>query len=334
MNFNQLIYFAQTAKTGSMRLAAQNLFISQPSLSAAIRQLENELGFALFTRTNNGVILTEEGQKALAVVGEIFTAARGFEAIKAQTQSHNPSDIACHLKIHTIASQIDFILAEVLEHFKATYPKVTFSISEQTGAYTIDAVLNKISDLGIITISRNQLDMLEANHELECIEFLCEQIYIMVSQNSALAKKRAVTLKSLAPTPLALLIDNNPDLLKNTDDATIIRRVLGIDLPNKIVFKCSSPILLENYVATHDCFSPVFASVVLSPHTSGDLSAKSLKIVPVKDVFGYFCIIYRKDNPYCSVITHFSKLLQNYHRTLNNFSHEPLSNRDSQKSDQ
>ena len=61
MNIQQMKYVAAIANNGSFREAAKKLFITQPSLSNSIRELEEELGISLFLRTNKGAFLTEEG---------------------------------------------------------------------------------------------------------------------------------------------------------------------------------------------------------------------------------------------------------------------------------
>lgn len=61
MNFNQLKYFNTVAEQGSVSKAAELLHISQPSLSAAIKELEEEFGTTLFNRHYRGVALTREG---------------------------------------------------------------------------------------------------------------------------------------------------------------------------------------------------------------------------------------------------------------------------------
>lgn len=62
MNIQQMKYVVAVANNGSFREAAKKMFVSQPSLSAGIKELETELGITLFTRTNRGAYLTEEGQ--------------------------------------------------------------------------------------------------------------------------------------------------------------------------------------------------------------------------------------------------------------------------------
>ncbi len=61
LNIQQMKYVAAIANNGSFREAAKKLFITQPSLSNSIRELEEELGISLFLRTNKGAFLTEEG---------------------------------------------------------------------------------------------------------------------------------------------------------------------------------------------------------------------------------------------------------------------------------
>ena len=63
MTLQQLSYVVTVAETASVNKASQALFLSQSSLSASIQNLENELGFAIFRRTNRGVTVTPEGEE-------------------------------------------------------------------------------------------------------------------------------------------------------------------------------------------------------------------------------------------------------------------------------
>ena len=65
MNINQLKYVLEIAASSSMREASTKLYISQPALSASIRELEEELGILIFERTNKGISLTDEGREFL-----------------------------------------------------------------------------------------------------------------------------------------------------------------------------------------------------------------------------------------------------------------------------
>lgn len=63
MQINHIEYFLEVARCQSISKAAKNLFITQSTLSTSIATFENELGFKLFTRLRQGVILTPEGEK-------------------------------------------------------------------------------------------------------------------------------------------------------------------------------------------------------------------------------------------------------------------------------
>ena len=71
MTLQQLRYVIAVAENGSIGKAAQALFISQPSLTNAIRDLEQELGFALFNRTNRGTAVTRDGMRFLAYARQV-----------------------------------------------------------------------------------------------------------------------------------------------------------------------------------------------------------------------------------------------------------------------
>ncbi|MEC5128101.1 LysR family transcriptional regulator [Verrucomicrobiales bacterium BCK34] len=76
LNFHHLRYFWTVARSGSVRGAAEELGVSQPSISAQIRLLEESLGEDLFLRTGRRLVLTEAGQTAMTYADEIFSAGR------------------------------------------------------------------------------------------------------------------------------------------------------------------------------------------------------------------------------------------------------------------
>ena len=73
MTLTQLKYIIETAKAGTISRAAEKLYISQPSLTAAIRELEHEFGITIFQRTNKGIILTSEGEEFLGYARQVIT---------------------------------------------------------------------------------------------------------------------------------------------------------------------------------------------------------------------------------------------------------------------
>jgi LysR family transcriptional activator of nhaA len=76
LNYHHLLYFWAIAKEGSLRRASEVLHVSQPSISAQLKQLEESLGAPLFTRTTRRLILTDTGQTVLEYAEEIFSLGR------------------------------------------------------------------------------------------------------------------------------------------------------------------------------------------------------------------------------------------------------------------
>ena len=76
LNYHHLLYFWAVAKEGSLRQASEVLHVSQPSISAQLKQLEESLGAPLFTRTTRRLILTDTGETVLQYAEEIFSLGR------------------------------------------------------------------------------------------------------------------------------------------------------------------------------------------------------------------------------------------------------------------
>ncbi|MFZ0443188.1 MAG: LysR family transcriptional regulator, partial [Bacillus sp. (in: firmicutes)] len=87
MTLQQLKYVIEVARCRSISQAAQNLFISQPSLSNALKELEKEMGITIFSRTNKGIIITTEGSEFLGYARQVVEQAELLENRYTHTQS-------------------------------------------------------------------------------------------------------------------------------------------------------------------------------------------------------------------------------------------------------
>ena len=130
MNLTQLRYVKAVAETGSFTLAAEQCYVTQPTLSNGIAQLEQEFGERLFTRTTRAVALTPFGRhilpfidKALAAQAELLQESRSFTC---------PAQTA--VRIGTSPLLRTGWLASLLEEFRKTHPKVEVILHEQNMA--------------------------------------------------------------------------------------------------------------------------------------------------------------------------------------------------------
>ena len=95
MNTQYFIYAIEVEKTGSITQAANNLFMSQPTLSKAIRDMESSVGFPVFKRTSKGVVPTQRGTEFLIYAKKIAAQLQKMDAIlHAQDTSHQLFSLA------------------------------------------------------------------------------------------------------------------------------------------------------------------------------------------------------------------------------------------------
>ena len=89
MTLLQMSYILEVDRCGSMNRAAQNLFLSQSALSAAIAEVERELGVTVFLRTNRGVTLTEEGRELVAQIAPLVEGSRQLTRYYSQRRAED-----------------------------------------------------------------------------------------------------------------------------------------------------------------------------------------------------------------------------------------------------
>ena len=145
MNERKLRYIMEIAKEGSITNAAQNLFITQPSLSNLLLSVEDELGVKLFDRSVSPMVLTYAGEKYIAAAGKIFDTIQEL-----QCQIDNMKDsMTGRLNIGCGSQQSPFLVPEIFPAMIKKYPGIELNLfedswnnlEEQLLKGTLDAVL-------------------------------------------------------------------------------------------------------------------------------------------------------------------------------------------------
>ncbi len=141
--------FYTVAKCKSITKAAEELFISQPAVSQAIKSLEAQLGGALFNRVSRGMELTETGGKQMfAVVENVMELLS--EAEKKFTEMKNVATGS--VRIAASDNVINFFLLRYIKEFKETYPDVSLYFINGTTKECIDAVHDDKADIGFVNL--------------------------------------------------------------------------------------------------------------------------------------------------------------------------------------
>lgn len=146
ITFRQLEYFIALSEELHFGNAARRLNISQPPLSASLRQLEETLGFALMIRTNRSVRLTEAGAVFAKHAARLLQQLSQAETIAAQTAKGTSG----RLSVGFVPSMLFRRLPEVLDRFQETFPKIELILQEMNTAGQVDLVARHELDIGFI----------------------------------------------------------------------------------------------------------------------------------------------------------------------------------------
>ena len=197
MNIQQLRYVVAIANSGTFREAAEKMYVSQPSLSISVRDLEKELGFKIFRRTSSGTFLTRRGMEFYEKAQELV---KGFDVF--QNQYANPEEEKDEF---SIASQHYDFLPPTITAFSERYPDYkSFRIFESTTVQILDEVAQGHSEIGIIYLNnQNQKGIMQRVEKLglEVIELIPFQTHIYLREGHPLAKKEELIMEDLADLP-------------------------------------------------------------------------------------------------------------------------------------
>lgn len=120
-------YIFEVHKTGSFSKAAQNLFLSQPALSTAIRKTEKQLGYNIFNRKTSPLSLTEEGEVYIRALEQIHIIEQERDA-RIDEIRHCSNG---HIHIGGTNFFVSYMLPPIMEQFVDSYPGITFEITEE-----------------------------------------------------------------------------------------------------------------------------------------------------------------------------------------------------------
>lgn len=198
MTLQQLRYAVTIAETRSMNRAANELFLSQPALSSAIHELEEELKIEIFIRNPRGVIVTVEGENFLKYARQMVEMA---DMMKDRYSSEEKilNKFSVSMQHYSFAVEAFMKLAE---EFKLH--DYELAVHETKTAEVISNVENFRSELGIIyqdTFNEKALNKILADKELEFIPLFQCDVYVYMSATHPLAKERRIGFDDLEEYP-------------------------------------------------------------------------------------------------------------------------------------
>ena len=194
MEFHQLRYFCAVAKAANFTRAAEQLGISQPSLSQQIGRLEKKIGAPLFVRLGRTVRLTPYGEallpRALEILKEISETESSLSNLQEGTRGV--------LRVGVIPTIMPYLIAPRIHDFCRKFPDLEIQLSEKITARLVEDVQAGLLDLAVLSLPI-------ANPDLVCSELFREALFLAVCKSHPLAKNKIVGLKDLRPERLLLL---------------------------------------------------------------------------------------------------------------------------------
>lgn len=198
MTLQQLKYVIEVANRGSMNEAAKRLFISQPSLSNAIRELEEEIRVTIFERTNKGISLSKEGAEFLAYARQVIEQA---ELLERRYLNAKPSPQHFSVSTQHYAFAVNAFVQLVREHGQDEYE---LALRETKTHEIIQDVKSQRSEIGILYVNEfnaKVINRLLKDANLKFTSLFTAKAHIFVSIRNPLASQSIVTLDELQDYP-------------------------------------------------------------------------------------------------------------------------------------
>lgn len=241
MTLQQLRYAVSVADSGSMNEAAKRLFISQPSLSEAMKELEEEIGIQLFLRSNRGIQLTPEGGEFLGYARQVLDQYHLLEHRYIDKRNMEKFSVSTQHYSFAVKAFVEVVNQVGMEEYD-------FAIHETKTYEVIENVKNFKSELGVLYLNEfneQVVQKLFRENGLEFIDLFQCDTYVYIWGKHPLAEKDQLTMEELQEYP-CLAFDQGQNnsfylaeemkstydykrIIKANDRATMLNLMVGLN---------------------------------------------------------------------------------------------------------
>ena len=242
MTLQQLNYIITIAETGSINRASERLYVSQPSLTSAVKDLEKELGIILFNRTGRGVTLTAEGADFLPYARQVYlqylNLMEKYGKIEKRKQKFG---VSCQHYSFAVKAFVEMVKAYDMAQYE-------FAIREVKTSNVISDVASMRSEIGILYLSdynRKAIMKLLKSNGLAFHHLINCSAYVYLWKGHPLAGRSSISFGDLEPYPCLsfeqgddssfylaeeiLSTNDYPRIIKTTDRATNLNLMTGLN---------------------------------------------------------------------------------------------------------
>ncbi|MBR3227446.1 MAG: LysR family transcriptional regulator [Erysipelotrichaceae bacterium] len=176
-------YFVMVCETGSLTSAAELLFVTQPAISKALRDLEQEWGIQLFTRHNNRLVITRKGQIAYDKTKEFLVQTSRFEN---EIKSIGINNTVLTLVMNSSTSLL--LYPTMIRSFRKEHPDIDFQLLEVKEHADLELANNPDADILIMPSGRHRIDQ----DRFETVHLFDSEYTILVGEESPLKDLKAI----------------------------------------------------------------------------------------------------------------------------------------------
>ena len=245
VTIQQLKYIVSVVENGTITEAAKKLYISQPSLSNAIKDIEEEVGITIFIRSRAGIVVTPEGMEFVGYARQVL---RQMEILEDKYISHTPGKVRfCVSSPHYVFTTNAFV--DIVEAFGKE--RFEFILHETTVHQILEDVKNRFSDLGIIYISHDNEPTIRKTLEESKLSFsplFTVKPQVFIRDTHPLTRRDSVKLDDLQRYPRI-------NFMQSTEDPMRLAEELYSDLSTEKSIMVSDTGSLVNLLLGTDAYT-------------------------------------------------------------------------------
>ena len=241
MTLQQLKYALTIADCGSMNEAAKQLFISQPSLSETMKELETEIGLDIFLRSNRGIVITPEGEEFLGYARQVTEQFGLLQSKYIDKKVKEKFSVSTQHYTFAVKAFVETVKQIGMEQYE-------FAVHETTTISVIANVKNFKSEIGVLyenDFNEKVLNKMFKENGLEFVELFSCDTFVYLWSGHPLAKQDVITMEELDEYP-CLSFDQGKNnslylaeemkstyeyrrLIKANDRATLLNLMIGLN---------------------------------------------------------------------------------------------------------
>lgn len=233
MTITQLIYFKEVCDHQGVTSAANAIHVSQPTISNAIKYLEEEFNVNLFTRYNKKMILTEEGRYFYSHIGSIID-----QILELEDKMRNFGNLNKRLKIGVPPMIGTFLFPDMFSKFHQQSNDIEFEIVEHGSVKTLELLEQNLLDLAIV-IYDNSLQK-----QFYSLPLLETQMVYCVSRTHPMANRKSIHLQELSDEPLILMKNGS------YQSQLLMRSFKELNITPKVLLRTEQLYTIQQYI-TH-----------------------------------------------------------------------------------